>query len=241
MKLTHGLATIVLMGSAAAAHAEVTGTVTAISDYDFRGVSLSATDPALQGSIDWSHESGPYLGLWLSNIDYGYNEDGTSVDGDLELDLYYGFAGETESGIGYDLGLVYYMYPGSSDISDYPEIYAGISYKFLELKQWYTNKLSGVSDNGFYTEANAGFDLPFNFSVSLHAGYNYGEYFKTRDAEYLDYSIGLGYTLGNFDFELKYVDNDLDDDSVLYTEDDAFNTEGRAIFSVSTTFPWSNE
>jgi len=46
--------------------------------------------------------------------------------------------------------------------------------------------------------------------------------------------VGVGYALGNFNLLLKWVDNDAD-----FTErGDAFNNEGRVIFSISTTFPW---
>jgi|APFre7841882724_1041349.scaffolds.fasta_scaffold14478_4 uncharacterized protein (TIGR02001 family) len=251
MKLSQGLAAIILLGSTAAAQAELTGTVTAVSDYDFRGISLSATDPALQGSIDWAAANGFYVGAWASNIDYG---DG--FDGNIELDLYGGFAGEIEGGMGWDVGLVWYTYPDSSEtrsrcrvdeplvptdceISDYPELYAGISYQWLELKQWYSNDLSGSDKDGFYTEGNASFELPANFTLGLHLGYNYGDAFD--NTEYMDYSVSVGYTLSHFDFTLKWVDNDLSRGDALYTTDDAFNSEGRAIFSVSTTFPWSNE
>lgn len=232
MKLRQGVAAVLLLVSGAAAHAEVTGTVTAVSDYDFRGISLSATDPALQGSIDWAGESGFYLGAWASNIDYGKD-----VDGDLEIDLYGGFAGETEAGLGWDVGLVYYTYPGADDVSDYPEIYGGLSYKWLELKQWYSNDVSGTDLDGFYTEGNASFELPKGIGLGLHLGYNYGDAFD--DTEYMDYSIGFTYTLGHFDLGLKWVDNDLSNGDVLFTRDDVFNSEGRAIFSVSTTFPWA--
>ena len=243
MKLTQGLAAFVLLATASVAHAEITGTVTAVSDYDFRGISLSAKDPALQGSIDWAHDSGFYAGAWASNIDYG---DG--YDGNIELDLYAGFAGEFAEGFGYDVGIVYYLYPDSSEnrsrcrdleedceIADYPEIYGALSWKWLELKQWYSNDLSGTDEDGFYTEGNASFELPANFTIDAHLGYNYGDAFD--DAEYLDYSIGVGYTLGNFDLGLKWVDNDIDQQE----EGDVFNSEGRVIFSVSTTFPWGGE
>ncbi len=61
-----------LLLATGAVQAQVTGTVTAVSDYDFRGVSLSGTDPALQGSVDWANESGFYAGLWASSsLDFG--------------------------------------------------------------------------------------------------------------------------------------------------------------------------
>ncbi len=71
-----------LVLTSGAAHAQVSGTVTAVSDYSFRAISLTSLDPALQGSIDWAHDSGFYAGAWASNIDYG-----PGVDGDIELDL----------------------------------------------------------------------------------------------------------------------------------------------------------
>jgi uncharacterized protein (TIGR02001 family) len=247
MRLIQGLAAVVLMGSAALANAEITGTVTAVSDYNFRGVSLSASDPALQGSIDWASESGFYAGAWASNIDYG---DG--YDGNIELDLYGGFAGEFSEGFGYDLGIVWYLYPDSSEnrsrcrdlgrdceISDYPEIYAGVTWQWLELKQWYTNDYSGTDEDGWYTEANGTFELPADFGLNLHVGYNYGDVFD--DTEFMDYSIGVSYTLGNFDLGLAWVATDLDRGDSAFSSDDVFNTQGRAIFSVSTTFPWGAE
>jgi uncharacterized protein (TIGR02001 family) len=232
MKLSHGLAAVGLAFAAMTAQAEVTGTVTAVTDYNFRGISLSANDPALQGSLDYAHDSGFYAGAWASNIDYG-----DDVDGDVEVDVYAGWAGGAEDGIGWDVGLVYYTYPGSDDVKDYPELYAGLSYNAFEVKQWYTNDYSGTDLDALYTEGNASFELPANFGLSLHLGYNYGDAFE--DVEYMDYSVGLTYTLGHFDLGLTYVDTDLDRGDALYSDDDVFKSEGRAIFSISTTFPWS--
>ena len=79
-----------------------------------------------------------------------------TVDGNIEVDVYGGFAGEFSEGFGYDVGLVYYTYPGSrttpSDIKNYPEIYGGLTFKWLEVKQWYTNDYGGSDLDAFYTE-----------------------------------------------------------------------------------------
>jgi uncharacterized protein (TIGR02001 family) len=242
MKLTHGLAAAAVSLTALAANAEITGTLSVISDYNFRGISLSANDPALQGSLDYASENGFYAGAWASNIDYG---DG--YDGNIEVDLYAGFAGEFAEDFGYDVGLVMYTYPDSSgdrfeeteEIHTYPEIYAGLSYKWIEVKQWYTNDYSGTDLDAFYTEGNATFELPANFGLTAHLGYNYGDAFE--DTEYMDYSIGVTYTLGNFELGLGYADTDLDDGEALYSSEDVFKSDGRAMLSVSTTFPWSAE
>lgn len=224
------IAASLLLVAATANAGEFSSTVTAVSDYDFRGVTLSAKDPALQASLDWAHDSGFYAGAWVSNIDYG-----SDIDGDLELDLYMGFGGETSGGLGWDTGIVWYTYPDSSDISDYPEIWAGITYGPVTFKQWFTNDWSGTDQDALYSEINASFELPAGFTLNLHTGYNYGEVFDGY--EYLDYSIGLGYTAGHFDMELKFTGTDLSGEDKI--TDDVFNTEPRLLFKVSTTFPWS--
>lgn len=222
---------------AVASAGEVTGTVTAVSDYDFRGVALTAKDPALQGSIDFAAENGFYAGAWASNLDYG-----SSFDGDIELDLYAGFAGETAGGVGWDVGLIWYGYPDSSNsptkskIFDYTEIYAGLSYGPFGFKQWYSDDYAGTNLDELYSEVNASFELPAGFTLNLHGGYNYGQVFVD---DYFDYSAGVGYTAGHFDMELKVTGTDLSGASKV--TDDVFNTEARAVFSISTTFPWSSE
>jgi uncharacterized protein (TIGR02001 family) len=229
------VASIALAASGSAVAGEWSSTITATSDYDFRGVTLSAKDPALQASIDWAAESGFYVGAWASNIDYG-----SDLDGDIELDLYGGYAGETSGGLGYDVGGVWYTYPGSSSsankfkIEDYPELWAGLSYGMFDVKQWWAIDYGGGSDDAFYTEGNLTFEPAENFSIGLHLGYNYGDAFD--GSEYMDYAVSVGYTLGNFDLELKYTGTDLSGSDK--TTDDVFNTEGRVIFSVSTTLPW---
>lgn len=236
-----------LMWAAATASAgEVTGTVTAVSDYDFRGVSLSAKDPALQASIDYAHDSGFYAGAWASNIDYG-----PGIDGDIELDLYLGWAGEFANEAAWDAGIVWYTYPDSSNsvsaskIPDYPEIYAGISFGPVEIKQWYTNDWSGSDLDALYTEMNYGFELPADFGLNLHLGYNYGDAFKTLLTEYFDYSIGVSKTVGNFALELKFTGTELDESDYGLSPGqdfpDEFNPEPRVLFSISTTFPWGGE
>lgn len=224
-----------LLGVAGAAQAQFSSTVTATSDYDFRGVSLSAKDPALQASLDYAFgETGFYVGAWASNIDYG-----SDVDGSLEVDLYAGYDGTINDDTGWTAGVVWYTYPGSSNsatkvkIDAYPELWAGINYKGLELKQWYAIEYDGSND-ALYTEANYTFELPQNFYLSLHAGYNYGDAFD--GFEYLDYSAAVGVNVGQFTLELKFTGTDNSGEDKI--TDDVFNNEGRVLFSVSTTLPW---
>lgn len=246
MKLTQGLAAIVLVASAATAHAELTGTVTAVSDYDFRGISQTSRGPALQGSIDYAHDSGFYVGAWASNIDFD-----DCCDESVEVDVYAGFGGGED--FVYDVGVVYYTYPGAEydngDSLHYGEVYGSLGYKWIEGKVWYSPDYGNSDDSAMYYEANGTFELPAGFGLTGHIGYSDGDYWS--DSEYTDWSVGVTYTLGHFDLALKWIDgSDLEDldDFCRDTEvdcqgidKDTFSTDAKAFFSVSTTFPWSNE
>lgn len=82
-----------------------------VSDYRYRGVSLSDERPALQASLTWEHDSGVYGNLWGSTI----KEDGESIKG--EVDLTAGYAAELPLGVSLDLSATYYAYPGDRDFN----------------------------------------------------------------------------------------------------------------------------
>lgn len=237
------LAALGLLVAAAAANAEVSSTWTLTNDYDFRGASQSATDPAIQGSVDYSQESGWYIGAWASNVDFCESNDPECLDTSYELDLYTGFSGGEEDGLGWDVGLVYYTYE-ESDLN-YPEIYGKLNYGVFSGALFYSNDYVNSSENAMYLSGDVNVPMPQNLSLLAHAGYSFGDFWDGGDGEsssdYIDWSVGVGYTAGHFDLALKWVDTTLDEGDFGFSRDDVFNTEGRVIFSVATTFPWANE
>ena len=86
------------------ASAEVSGSVTVVSDYLFRGVTQTNENPALQGGVTWNHDSGFYAGAWGSSISWLSDAD-PDVSSQVELDGFIGYAADFgDSGIGYDVG-----------------------------------------------------------------------------------------------------------------------------------------
>ncbi len=60
-----------LLALSGVSQAQFSSTWTAVSDYDFRGFSQSAKNPALQASADYAFgESGFSMGAWASNVDF---------------------------------------------------------------------------------------------------------------------------------------------------------------------------
>ena len=94
------------------------GGIAVVSDYRFRGVTLSDKDFAVQPTITIKHESGLYLGAWASNI-------ANNPGDDIELDIYAGFAGGDT--VTYDIGATYYVYPGVSSLNYVEPVVAYVS------------------------------------------------------------------------------------------------------------------
>ena len=84
-------------------------TIIFTTDYMYDGVSISDQDPAIQGSIDYSHPgTGIFLGLWGSSWDDG------GYSNDVELGVWGGQAGSVGP-LDYDVTLYYWIYPGAED------------------------------------------------------------------------------------------------------------------------------
>lgn len=119
-----------LLAATGAAQAELSANIAAVSNYYFRGITQTDDKAAVWGGVDWAHDSGFYLGTWLSNVDFGGKED-------MEVDFYGGFGGDIgDSGFGYDLSLLYYWYPGAGGDKqggelDYAEASASLSWAWL--------------------------------------------------------------------------------------------------------------
>ena len=211
-------------------------TVTGTNDYVFRGVTQTDEEFAIQGSMDYSHSSGVYVGAWASNIDFG---DGTGASS--ELDIYGGFA-NSFSGIDYDVGFIYYNYPGVSDNRDFDYVEAAFSighdFGFAATTvgvNWSPDNF-GESDDAVFVwgDVNVPFpgELPLPLSLDLHIGHQDIEDNMTFGfPDYLEWIIGLSTSVQGFDLSIAYMDTDLKN-----SEGAEGVADSRAVFSVSRSF-----
>lgn len=86
----------------------LTANLGVFSSYRFRGIDQTYGKPALQGGVDYAHESGLYAGNWNSNVKSGAG----FPDGNLEMDFYGGYK-RAFGDFGLDVGAILYFYPGS--------------------------------------------------------------------------------------------------------------------------------
>jgi len=153
----------------------VTGYIQGVTDYRFRGISLSEGDFAVQGTVNLNHVSGFYAGVWASSLK------DTPLYGHAEADLYAGWSGEVASGLTADAGLVYYAYPdGKPGQANYFEPYASLAValgpataKLGAAYAWEQYALGGRDNLYLYTDLGA--SLPgLPVSLSTHLGYSDG-------------------------------------------------------------------
>jgi len=135
------------------------------SQYVFRGVSQTDEKPAVQGGFDLSHKSGLYLGTWASNISW-ISDATPGASASLEWDMYGGYKGSLPADFSYDIGGLYYYYPGTFP-SNYVkpntfEVYGALSWKFLTFKYSYsTGDTFGFANSrgSNYADLTASYDV----------------------------------------------------------------------------------
>ena len=205
-------------GSLNAAAVELTGDVTFASDYAFRGVSQTEEAPALQGGLSLSTESGFYVSVWGSNVDF-------LAEGTLELDVLLGWSGAINDDWSTDVGIMRYGYPNAEiDGSNFYEVYGSLSYKDLTFGVAYSDDYWANSGNFIYAYAGYSYAVTDYLTLDLHVGQN--EY-DDSSASYLDWSVGVSTEVLGAGLSLTYVDTDIDD---------SYLADSRVIFAISKSF-----
>ena len=182
--------------------------VGAVSDYRYRGISQSRLKPAVQGGVDFT-KGGLYLGTWASTIKW--IEDAGTLSGvdagnaNVEIDIYGGVKGEISKGLVYDIGGLYYWYPGNKysrvpggASADTFEIYGALSYGVFTAK--YSHSLTHAfgtnnSRGSGYLDLSATFDIGNGMTLIPHFGRQ--EIRHYGHLAYNDYALTLAKDLGN--------------------------------------------
>lgn len=179
----------------------ISGGITAVSDYRFRGVSLSDKDFAIQPTLTIKHESGLYAGVWGSNL-------AENTGDDIEVDLYAGFAGGDE--LTYDIGATYYLYPGVSSFN-YVEFTGKLGSTIgpatvgVQLSYVPEQDNTGDQDNIYYA-ANAAFAIP-DTPITLTGSIGTEDGAFTAGDEKVDWSLGATASYSGFTAGVAYVDS----------------------------------
>jgi uncharacterized protein (TIGR02001 family) len=143
--------------------AQVSGSATLVSDYRFRGVSLSDGQPAAQLGVAWERADGWYAGAFASSTRL-YGHPGT------QLLTYLGYAHRLPDGLSWEAGAEYAAfsrYPGDS----YPEFYLGLASDNLSGRLYYAPRYFSEDTAAFYAELNGTHALDERFRLQGHVGW----------------------------------------------------------------------
>ena len=209
----------------------ITGGATVVSDYRFRGVSLSGEDPTLQGTVTVAHESGFYVGVWGSGLASGTDFGGT------EIDIYAGWGGDV-AGLTFDANVTQYTYPNQTGDSpvDYLELLSSVSKDFgpvnAKVGVGFVPKQTGYGDaSAFYLYNDYAIGIPSTpFTLKLHGGFNKSDF--NIDDKAFDYSIGVDTSWEALTLGISYVNTTVKPRLLK----EAAGADGAVLFTLGASF-----
>jgi uncharacterized protein (TIGR02001 family) len=149
----------------ASAQAQVSGSAGIVSDYMYRGISLSSGKPAARLSLDVDGASGWFAG-------------GQVVTGQLAPQShrnaqwlgYGGYAQRLPSGLSWETGVSAYAFHGAPDWN-FREVFVGLSYDNYSARLHYSPDYLGFGDRTVYAELNGGAPLAAGWRYFWRGGF----------------------------------------------------------------------
>jgi len=190
--------------------ADLSGNVTIVSDYRYRGLSLSDGKPALQGDLDVDAGHGLYGSLWASTI---RDDNKTST----ELDFSGGKELELAPAITLDVSATYYAYP-SAHSANYVEgtlalsaehgpFTSKVGISFAPAQRALENEAGKELANAYYF-AGAGYKLPNHLpKLSAQFGYERGSFDENLRGGKWDWSLAAEAEVRRFSVLVMLVDS----------------------------------
>jgi len=191
-----------LLSIAGRASGEVSGTISVVSDYRYRGISLSDNEPAAQLGIAYDDAQGWYIGGFVSTVESStYGTSGVQAIG------YGGYAWRMPSGLSLEAGADYSVVTAAPRY-DYTEVYLGFAYQNLSGRVYYSPRYLGLDSAAVYGELNLAQPWVEHVRLLIHIGV-LGSDAKTfngsRPPPVLDFAVGAGIDWQGFNVQLSWV------------------------------------
>jgi uncharacterized protein (TIGR02001 family) len=208
----------------------LTGNVALTNDYIFRGVTQTDHNVAVQGGLDWDTGMGFHFGTWASSLNFNDGNNATT-----EVDLYGGYGGTIDN-FSYDVGFMYYWYPGATNAAQYDmwEVYGKAGYDFgvatTSFGIAYTPDNTITNFDATYLSAGVAVPLIDLLSVSANVGYYMLDNLKNAT----DWNVGATLKVYDwFDLDARYYDTDVANNCQVGTKQ---YCDARFVVKVSRAF-----
>ncbi|MBK1890271.1 hypothetical protein Undi14_09475 [Undibacterium sp. 14-3-2] len=153
--------------SVPAAHAQISGSAGILSNYMYRGVSLSDDKAAVRLALNYDDTAG-----WFAGGQVVSGQLSTENSRHAQWTAYAGYAQRLSSGLAWETGMTSYSFPSSPNWN-FQEIYAGLSGEALNVRLHYSPDYLGFGERTLYAEINSGWALMQRWQAFLHGGYLY--------------------------------------------------------------------
>jgi uncharacterized protein (TIGR02001 family) len=185
------------------ASAQISGTASLVSDYRYRGITLSDEKPAAQLGLAYDDPLGWYAGAFGSTVRLA-----SPANTAVQAMVYAGMATRLASGISLDAGGDYSSFTRAA-ADNYGEIYLGIARDNLSARLYYSPNYFGQHANAIYGEFNGAQPLFGGVRLLAHVGilstrsdYVYGAPSKPH---IVDGRVGVGIDIDFCRVELTWV------------------------------------
>jgi uncharacterized protein (TIGR02001 family) len=183
--------------------AQFSGNASLVSDYRYRGVSLSDNKPAAQLGVVYDDASGWYGGAFASTVQLVY-----PTKRELQVVSFVGYARRMPSGLSWEAGANYSVVTGPQSYS-YPQVYLGVASENVSARLYYAPRYFGQDANVIYGEIAASRPLLDRVRLVMHGGVlqnnSAGAYYPQPDHHVFDVSVGLALDLDQFNVQLTWV------------------------------------
>jgi len=219
--------------SATPACAQVSGSATLLSDYRYRGISLSDGQPAAQLSVAYDLPGGAYAGVLASSVRFAQ-----PGGPDALLLPYVGYAHRLRPGLTWEVGAQYSRFVGSCDWC-YAEWYAGLSSEHFGGRIYYAHDYFGRAPT-VYAELNGTHVLSARLRALGHIGAlrsgRIDEGDDTVDRYRYDLRIGFALTLRACEMQLTWGTTGGGDG--FYSRDQPYKPPDRNAWVFALSHPW---
>lgn len=182
---------------AAPACAQVSGSVSVLTDYRYRGASLSDGRPALLVHAGYDFASGVYAGAQLASV----RVDDEGGGAEAMVLAYFGRTGALPRDWHWDAGAQYAVFASSHEY-DHGELYAGVGTRNAGIRLHYSDAYFGRGP-AWYAQWDARRALSERWALLAHVGMTRID--EGRHAYNItDWTVGLGMTVGSHEVQLLW-------------------------------------
>ena len=207
-------------------------TVTAATDYVFRGFSRNDSDTAIQAAVQYRSRAGFSAGLWGSTVRFAADSSAAN-ERRVELHGFAGYSAPLTEDWSLSVFLLRYEYPGASAEVDesYSEAEVSLVYRgMFQASLAYTPDVLASGFPGLFAEVSGRYPMPR--LVDLNGGVGWAELDTPFDASYTYGHLGLGWSHRKLDLELGYY---LTDSRPIPRWGEV--ADGRWVLSLAARFP----